>query len=404
LIMQLSVYPSALSGSIKAIPSKSAAHRLLICAALAQGDTEIYCPALSKDISATADCLRAMGAKIEYSNERFFVSPIKEPVKNARLDCGESGSTLRFLLPVVCALGAGAEIKMHGRLPQRPLSPLWEELEAHGARLSRPQEDIIRVESALKAGAYSIRADISSQYISGLLFALPLLEGESSIELVGNIESAGYIEMTRQAQKIFSLEPGFDGRRFEIAAEAAYISPGEAQVEGDWSNAAFWLVADALSKGSIEVSGLDESSLQGDKAVVFAIEQIKKGGAIVDVKDIPDLVPVLSVLAAVSPGKTEFINAGRLRIKESDRIKAVCDMLSALGGDCEETDEGLVVRGKAGLVGGTVDSVNDHRIAMSAAVAAIACKKAVTILDAEAVNKSYPAFFEDYKKLGGIVR
>ena len=404
MTMELSVYPSALSGSLKAIPSKSAAHRLLICAALADAETEIYCPALSKDISATADCLRTMGAKIEYRDERFFVSPIREAAKNAKLDCGESGSTLRFLLPVVCALGAGAEIKMHGRLPQRPLSPLWEELEAHGAVLSRPQEDIIRVKGKLKAGAYSIRADISSQYISGLLFALPLLEGESGIELVGNIESTGYIEMTRQAQEIFSLSPAFDGRRFEIPAGARYVSPGEAQVEGDWSNAAFWLVADALSAGEISLSGLDGDSLQGDKAVVSAIEQIKQGNATVDVKDIPDLVPILSVLAAVSPGKTEFINAGRLRIKESDRIKAVCDMLSALGGDCEETAEGLIIHGKAALSGGTVDSVNDHRIAMSAAVAAIVCENAVTILDAESVNKSYPAFFEDYKKLGGIVR
>jgi len=293
---------------------------------------------------------------------------------------------------------------MHGRLPQRPLSPLWEELASHGAVLSRPQEDIIRVEGALKAGDYSIRADISSQYISGLLFALPLLKGRSSIELVGNIESAGYIEMTRLAQKKFALSPSFCGRRFEISPDAAYTSPGEAQVEGDWSNAAFWMVADVLSEGTIELSGLDEDSAQGDKAVISAIEQIREGNATVDVKDIPDLVPVLSVLAAVSPGRTEFINAGRLRIKESDRIKAVCDMLTALGGDCEETDEGLVIHGKASLDGGTVDSVNDHRIAMSAAVAAIVCKNAVTIIDAESVNKSYPAFFEDYKKLGGIVR
>jgi len=402
--MQVTIHPAPLAGELSAIPSKSAAHRLLICAALAKGETEIYCPALSKDISATADCLRALGAEIEYRNSVFFVKPITKPCKNAKLDCGESGSTLRFLLPVVCALGAGAEIRMHGRLPQRPLSPLWEELEAHGAVLSRPAEDLIRVEGKLISGAYSIRADISSQYISGLLFALPMLDGASSIELTGNIESVGYIEMTREAQKIFSLDLPFDGKIFTVAEDAGYLSPGKVQVEGDWSNAAFWLVADALSTGDIKLSGLKEDSLQGDKAVVTAIEQIKAGGAVVDVKDIPDLVPVLSVLAAVCPGRTEFINAGRLRIKESDRIKAVREMIEALGGDCTETEEGLIIKGKAALAGGTVDSVNDHRIAMSAAVAAIVCKEPVTIFDAQSVNKSYPAFYEDYKKLGGDVR
>lgn len=402
--MQVTICPAQLSGNIEAIPSKSAAHRLLICAALAKGETEIHCPVLSKDINATADCLSATGASIEYRDESFFVKPIERARENALMDCGESGSTLRFLLPVVCALGAGAKIKMHGRLPQRPLSPLWEELEAHGAKLSRPEEDVLEVSGRLKSGAYSIRADISSQYVSGLLFALPLLDGESSLELTGSIESAGYIEMTRQAQRAFSLNMPFDGRSFKIADGCSCLSPGKAQVEGDWSNAAFWLVADALSERKITVSGLKEDSLQGDKAVIAAIEQIKKGGAVIDVKDIPDLVPVLSVLAAVTEGRTEFVNAGRLRIKESDRIKAVREMLEALGGECSETEEGLIIKGRKKLKGGMVDSVNDHRIAMSAAVAAIVCENPVTILDAQAVSKSYPGFYEDYKKLGGDVR
>lgn len=401
--MQVTITPHALGGSIKAIPSKSAAHRLLICAALADGETEISCPLLSKDISATADCLRAMGADIEYKNGSFSVKPIAEPVKMADIDCGESGSTLRFLLPVVCALGAGARIKMHGRLPERPMSPLWEELEKHGAKLSRPEPDIIQVEGGLTAGEYRIRADISSQFISGLLFALPLLKAESKIVMEGNVESVGYIRMTKQAQEAFSLKCPLADNVFQVSAEASYKSPGNVFVEGDWSNAAFWLVADAISEKSIEMSGLLDKSLQGDKAVVSAIEQIKKGGAVVDVKDIPDLVPVLSVLASVTEGRTEFINAGRLRIKESDRLKAVTDMLTALGGDCTETAEGLIINGKKNLKGGTVDSVNDHRIAMSAAVAAIACEEPVTILCAQAVEKSYPAFYEDYKMLGGIV-
>ena len=399
--MNISIKPSMLGGSIKAIPSKSAAHRLLICAALADRETEISCPSLSKDISATADCMRALGADIRYEQGCFKVKPIEKAVENAELDCGESGSTLRFLLPVVCALGAGASIKMHGRLPDRPMSPLWEELERHGAELSKPQHDVIRVDGSLKPGEYKIRADISSQFVSGLLFALPLLKGESKIVMEGPVESVGYINMTRQAQEIFSVNCPLEGAEFAVLADASYKSPAVACVEGDWSNAAFWLVADALSEKNIEVSGLLEDSLQGDKAVVSAIEQIKAGDAVVDVKDIPDLVPVLSVLAAVSPGRTEFINAARLRIKESDRLRAVNNMLSALGGDCTETEEGLIINGIEKLRGGTVDSVNDHRIAMSAAVAAIVCTEPVNIVGAEAVEKSYPTFFEDYKKLGG---
>ena len=400
--MQITIEPSALRGSIKAIPSKSAAHRLLICAALADRETSIFCPALSKDIEATAQCLQALGAGIEYSEGVFHVRPVKKVNQNALLECGESGSTLRFLLPVVCALGGGARIKMHGRLPQRPLSPLWEELCAHGAELSRPGEDIISVAGQLRAGDYSIRADISSQYISGLLFALPVLRGESSLMLEGNIESAGYIHMTRNAQSEFGLDLPFDGRRFDVPAEAAYVSPGNAGVEGDWSNAAFWLAADALSGGTVEVSGLRADSLQGDKAVVELIRSIRAGNAVIDVKDVPDLVPILAVVAAVSPGVTEFVNGARLRIKESDRISSVCRMLRSLGAECQERAEGLAVTGGR-LSGGTVDGENDHRIVMSAAVAAIACEGPVTILGSQAADKSYPAFFEDYKKLGGKI-
>lgn len=399
--MDISLRSAPLRGHIEAIPSKSAAHRLLICAALAKGETEIFCPALSKDIEATADCLRALGAEINYREGSFFVRPISEPVPEAELDAGESGSTLRFLLPVLCALGKGARIKMHGRLPQRPLSPLWEELERRGAVLSRPAEDVIAVSGQLLPGEYSLRADVSSQFISGLLFALPLLEGESALELLGTVESLGYIDMTRQALAAFGLKPSFDGRRFLIPAGAGLSSPGKVKAEGDWSNAAFWLVASALSGDALEVGGLDMDSLQGDRAVIGAIDAIKKGGAVIDCRQIPDLVPVLSVLAAATPGKTEFVNAGRLRIKESDRLAAVRGMITALGGDCEELEEGLVIHGKPRLSGGIVDGENDHRIVMSAAVASIVCEKPVRILGAQAVEKSYPAFFEDFEKLGG---
>lgn len=400
--MKAIITPAPLAGEIPAIPSKSQAHRLLICAALADRPTYVACRSLSQDIEATASCLEAMGAKIEYADGLFTVHPIKKPTPNAVLDCGESGSTLRFLLPVVCALGVGATIKMHGRLPQRPLSPLWEELEQSGASLSRPTPDTIAVSGRLTKRDFTIAADVSSQYISGLLFALPILGG-GSVTLTGNIESAGYIDMTVRALREFSAAPDYENKTFTLAGKN-YTSPGKAHVEGDWSNAAFWVVADCLSKGAVACTGLEADSPQGDRAVVQAAAAIAGGNATIDAKDIPDLVPVLAVLASLSPGTTEFVNAGRLRIKESDRLATVREMLTDLGADVTETAEGLIVRGKASLTGGATHSHGDHRIAMSAAVAAIASGGEVIIEKAEAVNKSYPGFWKDYAALGGSVR
>ena len=399
--MRVTIRPAPLSGEIKAIPSKSQAHRLLICAALAEKPTSIFCGSLSKDIEATARCLRAMGAEIDYADGIFSVRPISGAVEMAELDCGESGSTLRFLLPVVCALGKGARIKMHGRLPERPLSPLWEELERCGAQLYRPEKDIIEVRGLLRENRFSIAADVSSQYISGLLFALPILGG-GEIELTGDIESAGYIEMTVRALRQFGADIAYENRIFSLGG--TLVSPGEAAVEGDWSNAAFWIVADALSGGGLGCAGLEADSPQGDRAVLEAVKAISAGNAVVDAKNIPDLVPVLAVLASVSPGKTRFINAQRLRIKESDRLATVREMLSALGADIEETEDGLLVAGKPRLRGGRAHARGDHRIAMSAAVAAIVCENELSIENAESVEKSYPAFWHDYAALGGKVK
>ena len=306
------------------------------------------------------------------------MTPIAAVPAHPALDCGESGSTLRFLLPVVCALGAGASIKMHGRLPERPLSPLWEELKAHGAVLTRPAPDTIAVDGALTPGDYTIAANISSQFISGLLFALPLLGGESSLALTGKLESAAYVTMTVRALEKFSVACPFAEGVFAVPA-GRYRSPGRAEVEGDWSNAAFWVAADHICGGTLTVTGLDLDSPQAD------------------------LVPVLSVLAAVTPGVTRFENAGRLRIKESDRLATTAGLIRALGGDAQELPEGLVVTGKPRLAGGEVDSANDHRIAMSAAIAALASDGPVILHGAQAVNKSYPAFWSDYAALGGRV-
>ena len=401
--MKATIHPSVLSGEIKAIASKSQAHRLLICASLADRETRIRCATLSADIEATAACLRALGAKITYTDGIFTVVPIRERPAAAVIDCGESGSTLRFLLPVVCALGIDTTVVMHGRLPERPLSPLWEELELHGAVLSRPTADTIRASGKLSGGAYTLASNISSQFISGLLFALPLLDGENLIYLSGALESASYLEMTVRALRAFGVEAAFDAGAYRLAAGQAYRSPGDAAVEGDWSNAAFWICADRILGGTLSITGLAPDSPQGDRAAETTSLRIAAGSAAVDCRDIPDLVPVLAVLASVSPGQTRFINAGRLRIKESDRLKTTAALLTALGGQVEELPDGLVVTGVSALSGGEVDSANDHRIAMSAAVAALACRKPVILHGAEAVNKSYPAFWDDYRRLGGCI-
>ena len=388
------IAPTILSGTIPAIPSKSAAHRLYICAALCGEPTEIACQGTSKDIEATRACLAAMQG-------------------DCRLPCGESGSTLRFLLPVAAALGLEAEFHMEGRLPQRPLHPLDEQLQSHGAALTRPAPDILRIFGQLTPGDYTLPGDVSSQYISGLLFALPLLDRPSTLTVTGKIESAPYIAMTLDALRQFGVHVTIEEQVFHIPA-CGYHSPGNAVVEGDWSNAAFWLCAGALGS-AVTVTGLKPDSLQGDKAVfsllqAFGADTVQQGdrftvspaplrGLEIDAAAIPDLVPILSVVAAAATGTTRIYNAQRLRLKESDRIASVKAMLEGLGASVEETEDGLLIHGGKPLTGGTVDSCNDHRIAMAAAVASILCSGEVTILQAEAVEKSYPSFWGDFQSL-----
>ena len=388
------ITPSNLSGTIPAIPSKSMAHRLFICATLADGETEVECQGTSKDIEATRACLAAMQS-------------------GCRLPCGESGSTLRFLLPVAAALGLDAEFHMEGRLPQRPLHPLDEQLTAHGVTLTRPQPDILKISGKLAPGEYTLPGDVSSQYISGLLFALPLLDAPSTLTVTGKIESGPYIEMTLDALRQFGIHVTIEENVFHIPA-CGYRSPGKAVVEGDWSNAAFWLCAGALGK-PVTVTGLDPNSLQGDKAIfellaAFGAETKQEGDTYtvspaplkaleIDAAAIPDLVPVLSVVAAAAAGTTRIYNAQRLRLKESDRIASVKAMLEALDASVEETADGLLIHGGMPLSGGTVDSCNDHRIAMAAAVASVICQNPVTVLGAEAVEKSYPDFWSDLRSL-----
>jgi 3-phosphoshikimate 1-carboxyvinyltransferase len=313
--------------------------------------------------------------------------------QTATLPCGESGSTLRFLLPIVGALGVDSTFFMEGRLPQRPLSPLWEEMERMGCSLSRPTATTLRCTGKLRPGSYRINGGISSQFITGLLFALSTLESSSSIEIIGTLESKPYVDMTLQAMESFGLKCD----DFQMQGGQTYHSPGTVIVEGDWSNAAFFLAANALGS-KINIFGLNFDSAQGDKAAFDLIADLQKHESIC-AKDIPDLIPILSVVAAASEGAV-FTDIARLRLKESDRVATVIAMLEALGGKAEATENTLTVYPSI-LTGGTVDPMNDHRIAMSAAIAAIICQKDVTIRNSECVNKSYPKFFEEYRRLGG---
>ena len=386
--MDITIHPRPLRGDITIIPSKSQAHRILICAAFADKPTQIRCAETSRDMDATADCLRALGSEIFRTETGYSVFPVKDVPKKTTLNCCESGSTLRFMLPVVGALGVDATFLMEGRLPQRPLSPFWEEMERMGCRLSRPTETTIRCEGGLKAGDYFIDGSISSQFITGLLLALPLLEEESHLTITGKIESKPYIDLTRQVLSLFAGS----GRKFH--------SPGHITVEGDWSNGAFFLAADHLSVDPcLTIHGLNEASVQGDKAAAHWIPRLCREHCTIDAVDIPDLVPILSVTAAAKHGAV-FTNIRRLRIKESDRVASTIAMIEGLGGRAWATEDTLTICG-TGFTGGTVDACNDHRIAMSAAIASTVCKNDVIILGAECVKKSYPKFWEEFSRLGG---
>ncbi len=405
-------------GTVAAIPSKSDAHRLLLCAALADAPTEIAVGngELSADIHATMACIKALGGDVTEEKGYLRVAPIRSAKQSEPIlcDCGESGSTARFLLPIAAAAGHVTPITLtgHGRLPQRPFAPLCDALRAGGADIDR---DLLPITTRgeLRAGEFTIAGNISSQYITGLLLALPLLEADSRITLTTPLESRGYVDMTLSTLTRFGVHVTADDRGWQVPA-SPYRSPGRIAAEGDWSNAAFWLCAGAVS-GTVSVTGLSADSCQGDRRIAdilrrFGAEVVSCGdtvtvspaplrGITLSVADIPDLVPILAVVAAAAEGETRFTDAGRLRLKESDRLATVSAMICALGGDARIEGDTLIVRGGKPLRGGTVDSANDHRIAMSAAVAALLCTDGAELQGAEAVEKSYPAFWADYDRL-----
>lgn len=391
--MDITLFPRKLNGTICAIPSKSQAHRFLICAAFADKPTTIICNQTNRDIEATVACLNALGANITRTTTGYTVVPVTNLPQNATLPCGESGSTLRFMLPVVGALGVNATFVLEGRLPQRPLSPLWEEMERMGCHLSRPTTTTIACSGQLRAGQYDINGNVSSQFISGLLFAMTIIAGECMLSVRGNLESKPYVDMTQQALQLF----GVNTDNYVVGVNQHLLSPDCICVEGDWSNSAFFLAAHRMGS-NISVTGLDDLSTQGDRSVRRILACLD-ADITIDAANIPDLVPILAIAAASLNGAT-FTNISRLRLKESDRVATVAEMLNRLGARTVVSENMLRVY-PTEFQGCMIDAHGDHRIAMSAAIAATVANGPITVLGAECVAKSYPSFWEEYQKLGG---
>lgn len=406
--MDLTIFPKKLSGNVRIPSSKSISHRALICAALADGVSFIRDISMSQDICATIDTLKALGAEFIIKDDVIEVHGIKRPSKEAELRCGESGSTLRFMIPVACALGARSTFYGEGRLPQRPIDIYTRELSKKGIKFDYNCTMPFTTEGKLTGGEFSIEGNISSQFITGLLLALPLCNEDSAIKLTSPLESEPYVNITIECLKNFGIN-------IEKTQYGYYVKGGQKYraadytVEADFSQAAFFITANAIGN-DITIENLPDfdTSAQGDKKIIEIAGRIcynKKADIhetiYIDASDIPDLVPILSVLCSLSQNPTHITNAERLRIKESDRLDTTARMINSLGGNVRKTDDGLIITPVSKFTGGTVDSFNDHRIAMSAAIAATNADSEVTILNFSAIKKSYPDFLEDYKKLGG---
>ena len=413
--MEIKVH-GTLQGCVTPPPSKSQAHRLLICAALGCEPCRIVCGAVNDDIMATMRCLNALGAKITYSSGVFDVTPVNV-VKGGTLDCGESGSTLRFLVSVAAVLGADATFVGAGKLPQRPMGALLDALAPHGVTFTRHTADELPLtcNGTLRGGKYTLPGNISSQYLTGLLFALPLAAEDSEIEVTDGLTSASYVTMTLDALRIAGIEVEQRGNIYRIKGNQKYRMPQRVVVEGDWSSAAFWVVAGVTGKRPVTVCGMNNDSLQGDSYIIdhlrsmgAFIECNDKGviampshlfGAELDCTDTPDLLPILCVAAAVAQGTTVFTGVGRLRFKESDRLEAMRQVLASFGVASQVGEDTFTVFGGEPVASGVVNSFGDHRIAMSLAITALRLAEPLNIKNRECVSKSYPSFFEDLELL-----
>lgn len=421
----LKIYPSELKGEVKIPPSKSMAHRAIICAALSEGLCIIENIDYSDDIIATIDAMNSLGAKIVKHKDYIEVIGAygnDEKVKEARvIDCNESGSTLRFLVPISLLFKGSSNFIGRGNLGKRPLTTYYNIFERQGIQYSYEEGNLnLVINGELKAGTFEVEGNVSSQFITGLLFTLPLLKEDSKIIITTEMESKGYIDLTLKAMSDFGVEIiNNNYREFIIKGNQKYNARNY-RVEGDYSQAAFFLCADSLGN-DVLCKDLDLNSLQGDKEVIDILERMNvvfnandigvKGIAngeltitVIDGSQCPDIIPVLTAVASLTNGTTEIINAGRLRIKECDRLSAVTSELNKLGAKIIEKEDGLVITGVEKLQGGVeVWSHKDHRIAMTLAIASTRCEEPIVIKDYECVAKSYPNFFEDFKALGGNI-
>ncbi len=398
-------------GYVDAICSKSQAHRALICAYLANGKSRILCPYLNADIKATAECLKNMGAKITYENGFFELTPPDSNYDYAEIDCGESGSTMRFLIPTAAFSGKTTVFKMHGRLDERPILPLTYELEKSGVKFFG-KNPLVCESSLPKFCDFEIAANASSQFASGLLFVVGAFGG--TLKLIGDVQSKPYIDMTMAMLNRFNAQI----TKFEntySSPKKNRLSPIDISIEGDWSNAAFFLGMGVIGKNDVGVKGLNADSKQGDRAILDILTDMGGSFSIngdcitahpsklksvdINAANIPDLVPILSICASCAAGTSKIYGVSRLRLKESDRIESICDMVTNLGGKIALIDDDCMAITGAALCGGIVDSHNDHRIAMSAAVASCVCQGDVTVKNAFATDKSYPTFWKEIEKL-----
>ena len=413
--MNITITPARLEGGVTPPPSKSLAHRALIAAALADGESVISNVAFSQDIEATLDCLDNLGAQFERDGSTVTVrgmgasamSPLRR-LAYPHLDCGESGSTLRFLIPVALAVRGGGIFTGRGRLMERPQKPYFDLFEEKGIFYEQ-KDGVLTVTGTLTPGEYRLPGDVSSQFVTGLLYALPLRDGDSEIILTSPLESRGYVDMTLDALGLFGIVVKETESGFLIPGRQIY-QPRDFAIEADWSQAGFWYAAKFL-ENPVDVTDMNSDSVQGDAVIDTQFQELglEFGPGLtleLDVSDCPDLVPPLAAMAALREGQTtHLVNAARLRIKESDRLASVTQVLNALGAQVMEYPDSLTIYGKDSLTGGVeVDTFNDHRIAMMAAIAATRCEKPVTITGAECVAKSYPNFWEEYERLGGTIQ
>ncbi len=413
----INVESSQLKGTVSIPPSKSDVHRAIICAALSRGKCTVAPVALSEDIKATIGCIKALGADINIKNDVLTIDGENLfNVNDCLLYCGESGSLLRFIIPVVSAMGITATFTGAGRLPERPIGIYLDCLPRAGVKCTTNLGLPLTVEGQLKSGNFEIPGNVSSQFITGLLFALPLVQGDSKITLTSPLESVAYVNLTINCMEKFGVKVETTDYGYFVKGNQKYI-PRDYTTEGDWSNAAFFMTAAALT-GDVTVTGVMKNSAQGDKEIADILSRfgadvefaensvrVKKNtltATDIDARQIPDLVPILAVCASFAKGTTNITGAERLRIKESDRLSAIANALNAVGGNVIEKPDGLVITGVDSLSGGRVEGVNDHRIVMAMSVAALMATGTITITDKESTNKSYPGYFEEYNKLGGI--